>query len=375
MAGVVYILAILAVGVASGGRTNNLLVWTFSFLLSGLLMSGIVSGMMMMPLRVMRIAPRRGQVGEPLLIRYEILNRSRWMPAYDLRAGERVDARAPALDLAGPAWILHIGPGERLHAEAVYRPLRRGPVRLREFEVTSSFPFGLMMKVLRFTQPGEVLIQPEIRALRQDLLARVTAGGFGGHRLSNHGGGADDFFGVRDYRAGDSVRTIAWKRLAGTGRLATIERSRSVPPRVRVLVDLRTPTARLRTVEGEDARMLEERAIVLAASFLSLADRLGYEYALAVAGVEIPSVALRRGHFHREKLLSILAAIDLDADRTPGNGLGTSEERATVIVVHPDRVDIDVAPADAWHFRARELEQLVEGAVAATERTVEEAHP
>jgi hypothetical protein len=89
---------------------------------------------------------------------------------------------------------------------------------------------------------------------------------------------------------------------------------------------------------------------------------MGYEYALCVAGFDIPPVTLRKGHFHREKLLSLLAAIDLDASRGKGNGLGTSEERATVIVVHPDRTNLDVAPADAWHFRAREMEALLQRA-------------
>jgi hypothetical protein len=84
-----------------------------------------------------------------------------------------------------------------------------------------------------------------------------------------------------------------------------------------------------------------------------------------VAGFELPPVSLRKGHFHREKLLSLLAAIDLDAPRGRGNGLGASEERATVVVVHPDRTDLDIAPPDAWHFRARELQSLVEIAVAA----------
>ena len=365
-AGAVYILVIVAVGLAAGGRPNNLLIWVFSFLLAALLVSGVVSGFMMMPVRALRIEPRRGRVGEPLLIRYEVSNTSRVIPAYDIRVDEslRRGRESLPLELAGHAWIMHVGPRERFHGEAVYRPVRRGAVRLASFEVSTTFPFGLMRKTLRFEQAGEVLIHPEIRPLRGDILAKVTSGGIGGNRLSREPGGFDDFFGVREYRPGDSVRAIAWKRLAGTGQLATIERSRAVPPRVRVLIDLRTATASLRVAAGEDARVLEERAIVLAASFVALADRLGYEYALSVAGFDIPPVSLRRGHFHREKIMSALAAIELDAPRTKGNGLSASDERAVVVVVHPDRSDLDVAPADAWHFTARQLESLLDRAPA-----------
>ncbi len=355
----IYALVVLAVGLAAGSRPNNLLVWVFSFLVAALIVSGLLSGFMMMSVRALRIEPRRGRVGEPLLVRYEIANASRVLAAYDLGITEHGKGQN-RLEVAGPAWILHVGPRESLHGEAVFRPTRRGPVRLDEFEVSTSFPFGLLRKTLRFQQVGEVLIHPEIIPLRLDLLAKVTSAGFGGHRLSGSSGGHDDFFGVREYRPGDSIRSIAWKRLAGTGTLATVERSRSVPPRLRVLVDLRTPTDELRVAEGEDARSLEERAIVLAGSFLALADRLGYEYALSVAGLDIPPVALRKGHFHREKLMSSLAALDLDAPRARGNGLAASDERATVVVVHPDRTDLAVAPSDAWHFTARQLDSLRE---------------
>lgn len=369
-AGFVYALIVLVLGIAAGVRPNNLLVLVFGCLLGAIVVSGVVSGFMMMPISATRLAPRRGRVGEPLLVRYEVSNRSRFLPAFDLRVRE---APLPgALGEVGSAWVMHAGPGDRVHAEAVLRPLRRGPVRLASLELSTAFPFGLLRKIVRFTQPGEVLIHPEVRPLRAELLSRVTAGGIGGNRLSSEAGGSDDFFGVREYRPGDSIRRIAWKRLAGTGRLATIERSRSVPPRVRVLLDLRTPTASLRIGADEDGRTLEEAAIVLAASLVSLADRLGYEYALSVGGLEIPAIALRKGHFHREKILSLLAALDLDAARGPGNGLAASDERATVIVVHPDRADTAVAPAESWHFTARQLESLVDRSAA---RASDDANP
>ena len=358
-AGVVYAGVVLAIGIAAGSRPNNLLVWVFACLLAALVASGVVSGFMMMPLRAVRIEPRRGRVGEPLLVRYEIQNSSRVIPAYDLHVAEVDATKATGLEPAGEAWVLHVGPGDRVHAEAVFRPMRRGTLRLARFEVTSTFPFDLLRKVLIYTQPAEVLIHPEVHPLREGVLERVTAGGAGGQRMSSEGGGTDDFFGVREYRPGDSVRQIAWKRLAGTGKLASIERSRSVPPRVRILLDLSRPTSALRVTEGEDARELEERAIVLAASFIAYCDQLGYEYALSVAGFPIPPVALRRGHFHREKIMSLLAALDLELPRAAGNGLSASEERATTIVVHADRADTSLAPSEAWHFTARQLESLV----------------
>jgi hypothetical protein len=120
-AGAIYILVIVAVGLAAGGRPNNLLVWVFSFLLAAMLASGIVSGFMLMPVRALRIEPRRGRVGEPLLVRYEIANASRFLPAYDLRVDEWMfePRSAAAVSSATVATIANIAvPGTSLASAA-----------------------------------------------------------------------------------------------------------------------------------------------------------------------------------------------------------------------------------------------------------------
>ena len=61
--GVVFVVVVLVVGLAAGGRPNNLLVWVFSAMLASLLVSGIVSGFMLLGLRATRVVPRRGRVG------------------------------------------------------------------------------------------------------------------------------------------------------------------------------------------------------------------------------------------------------------------------------------------------------------------------
>ena len=105
-AGVYYVAAILAMGVASGTRPNNLLILVFSALIAALLVSGVLSGFTMMSVRALRIEPRRGRVGEPLVISYEIRNRSRLLPAYDLSVTEQVDQSH--LSRAGDGWALHV---------------------------------------------------------------------------------------------------------------------------------------------------------------------------------------------------------------------------------------------------------------------------
>ncbi len=355
--GFVYCVAVVVVALASVNRPNNLLVWIFAAMLVALLVSGVVSGAMLLRLRAHRIEPRRARVGELLVIRYTLENTARFMPAFDLHVEER--GLPLGLVAAGEAWVLHCGPGDTVHAEAVLRPSRRGLHRLPSFEVWSSFPFGLLRKRLIFERPSDVLVEPEVVPLLPTLLARVARGGLmGGVRASVEVGGGEDFFGVREYRSGDSVRNIAWKRLAGTDQLATIERSRAVPPRVRVVLDLRRATDALRVTGGVDPRTLEEDAITLAASLMALADRQGDEFGLTVLGLEVAAIPLRRGHFHRAKVLAALAAIDLDQPRDASASLRDSAERATILFVHPDRADTTVAPSVGWNFTASQLATL-----------------
>ncbi|MDZ4756241.1 MAG: DUF58 domain-containing protein [Phycisphaerae bacterium] len=370
--GLLYVLLTLVVGIAAANRPNNLLVWVFGAMLSGVLISGIVSGAMLMGVRGTRADPRRGVVGEPMIVRYAITNRARMWPAFNLqieemargrdhngglsRAGQWSDGMRPA---AG--WVLHVGPGDTVHGEAVFFPQRRGRFVFTRFRVWTTFPFGFVRKSLSFDQRTETLVHPRVLALREDLLGALTKGGLGGFRLSSNVGPSEDYFGVREYRPGDSVRQIAWKRMAAGQGVVSIERSSATPPRLRVVVNLRTETAQLRVAEGRTSpREMEETAISIAASVIALAERQGYEVGLTVLGVPALRSPVRRGHWHIEKLMATLAAIDLDAPRDSEAKLPDADrDRSIIVAIHPDRAVPSIAPDGAWHLVSTQLATLV----------------
>jgi uncharacterized protein (DUF58 family) len=392
--GILYVVLTLFVGVAAANRPNNLLVWVFGAMLAGVLISGVVSGGMLMGVRAIRSDPRRAVVGEPLVVRYAISNRSRWWPAFNLhmeelpRPGRGKDPSSQAGGRAWQAaaqpaegWVLHVGPDETVHGEIVFFPERRGRFVFESFRVWTTFPFGLVRKSVAFDQRTEFLVHPRVLPLRPDLLGALTRGGLGGFKLSSRPGPGEDYFGVREYRPGDSIRQIAWKRVALGQGIVSIERSSSTPPRLRVVLNLRTPTDRLRVAtDGPNARELEERAIAIAASTVAMASSQGYEVGLTILGPaeradangRVPVAAdrrspIRRGHWHVEKLMSMLAAIDLDGERDEQAKLPDSDrDRAVIVAVHPDRAVPSIAPDGAWHFVATQMEKLlVEGDVDA----------
>ncbi|MDZ4830233.1 MAG: DUF58 domain-containing protein [Phycisphaerae bacterium] len=372
--GILYVALTILVGVAAANRPNNLLVWVFGAMLAGVMISGVVSGGMLMGIRASRLDPRRGAVGEPLVLRYAVSNRSRIWPAFNLHIEERpvaarkrpADAQIRAMEWQrsmrpADGWVLHVGPGETVHSEVVFVPNQRGRVSFEPLRVWTTFPFGFLRKSVTFEQRTETLVFPRLLSLRDDLISSLVRGGMGGFRLSSSPGPGEDYFGVREYRPGDSVRQIAWKRVAMGQGLVSIERSRTSPPRLRVVLNLRTPTDQLRLSETKlTAREVEENAISLGASLIARAESEGYEVGLTVLGLPTPRVPLRRGHWHVEKLMAALAGLDLDAPRDDhGAVVEADRDRATIVVVHPDRAVPSVAPPGAWHLVGSKLESFV----------------
>lgn len=328
--GLLYLAMVVAVGAAAVHRPGNLLIWVFAALLSGVMLSGILSGQPLMSVRAARSMPRTAHLGEPLAIRYSVGNGSRLWPLFALFVREEGGPPGPR------AFVRHVGPGREAEAESVRWPDRRGPLRLGAMRVESVFPFGLLGKSVRFEEAAECLVLPRVVPLRRGALESLAGGPLPGPTTTGRAGPGSDFLGIREYRPGDSPRHVAWRRSASGGPLAVVERSVDARRRVRVAVDLRRATAELPAAPGGlPARELEEKAISLAASILSRAQQDGFETLLAVLGMPSPAMPARRGHGHLQRQLAALASLDLDAARDPGAALEPAGGRAITFIVQP----------------------------------------
>ncbi|MCP3902354.1 MAG: DUF58 domain-containing protein [Planctomycetes bacterium] len=359
-----YVALILLVAMAAANGGSNLLIWIFGVLTAALLVSGFVSGGTIMRLRVRRLHPGHGLVGEPLVVQYAVTNRGRALPAFNIHLEERPVEGAGDWRMLmnhAPAWVMHAGPRQTVHGEATFWPHRRGEARFGELRLKTSFPFGLIMKSATRRQPQRVLIYPRLFTLRTGVLNAIAPPAAMGTRMTPYAGSGSDYYGLREFRPGDSMRNISWKRTANRDSLVSIERTRPAPPRLRIVLNLTQPTEAIpRSDDGPDPRDLEERAISLAASFVHVADLAGYETGLTILGTDQSPVPVRRSHWHRNRLMALLAAIDLDEPRrAPAPEERPTPDRAAILAIHPDRVDADVIGGDAWHLTAHQLEHLV----------------
>ena len=89
--------------------------------------------------------------------------------------------------------------------------------------------------------------------------------------------------------------------------------------------------------------------------------RSGFEVGLEVLGIDAPRLPVRSGHWHLERMLGALAALELDAPRaaTRAAAIPVRTVRAIVHPVHPSRIDRDVAAEYGWTLVATQLDRIV----------------
>lgn len=332
--GVAYLMVMGLILAAAIYTQANLLFWAFGLTIGGLLMSLVMAWVTLRGIGVQRLLPAHGVAGDGLVIRYHLTNRS-WLPAFSLilrenwgsgsrgwrRQGPVASGRDQMLLARPSGWVLHIGPHQTLQAEAPCWPQRRGPLKFERIEITTSFPFNVIRKIAVFEQAMEVLIYPSLHRMNRRVLYTLSQADPAGRKHIERRGGQDEFYGLREYRPGDSLKLIDWKRTAHAGKLIAREHTQPSPPRIMVLLDLSDTqvAARMPEANGEMPedlqRRLEENAISLTASLICDAYLHGYQIGLAVKGVVATAFPVHHSLPHRTRMLETLGCLDLDVPR------------------------------------------------------------
>lgn len=368
--------------IALGGvnSQNNLLFLAFGVAIAGLLLSGMVGGTSILNVRAERVLPAEAIAGEPMAVRYRVRNSGRVLPSFCLTFEELPDApgrdespevrrsrrqaerNGESARFAAPplAAVLHVGPGEGLTAEGLAAPARRGMLKLDRFVVHSRFPFGLIRKIVEFSQPQRLLVHPAQLAVRRDVLRLPRRGGQSGLDASARVGRGEELFGVREYVPGDSPRDIAWRASARSSNLLVREWAAPRPLRLWIVLTVRP---------GDDATHAET-AIALAASIVRMAaSREDLAVGLAAPGVGLLSPP-RSARSARGPLLNALAMIDLTKPHESANEEKALSvpARSMVIAIHADEVRASSVPAGATHLLASKPEAwMTPGAPAGKE--------
>ncbi|MDX1681499.1 MAG: hypothetical protein R3336_00130, partial [Phycisphaeraceae bacterium] len=191
----------------------NLLFWALGLMIAGMIVSVIGSWLMMRKLEVSRILPDHGVAGEQTILRYRVVNHSHWIPVFGLTIKETwgrgrrgwkregpITEDPPRLDGRPHGWLMHLGPGQVLQAQAPCWPLRRGELTFERLVLSCSFPFGVVGREASFQRPGSLLVYPHLYRVNRKLIHQISNMDPVGHQRLERGGGHEEFFGLRQYR-------------------------------------------------------------------------------------------------------------------------------------------------------------------------------
>jgi uncharacterized protein (DUF58 family) len=275
--------------------------------------------------------PHAGQtVVVELALRNEGADRSAW--AIGLadrweRAGGEATAvpmivatpATPAIPVAGqsdggastetPARVFfpHIGPNAERTESYLWRPGQRGRYSFAAAKLSSRFPLGLFEATRLAVPATEVLVVPALGRLKGEWRGWCDRAGREAAGTSQRRGLLEgDYYGLREWRPGDSRRWIHWRSSARQGSLTTLQFEQPRREELFLVVDLwaaESPTA--------DQREAVERVLSFAATVVADFGRRGdrvLRFALAAAKSQIWLEPLRATD--RDELLDALAVAE-----------------------------------------------------------------
>lgn len=318
--GLVYCSMMMFMGVAAINSQANLLFGVFGLMIGILLVSFTMTRIGLKKLKVTRIMPDHAIVGTPTTINYEVQNNKRFWPTVSVVVAELEGVEAFARQ--PQAYVLHAAPGMSARVPVAVLPKRRGVHFLDQFQLSTSFPFGFVKRAFDRGQRESILVFPAVGQVDPKLLQMARSAESSGPMMRPRRGGMDEFYGLKEFRTGESPRFIYWRRSARTGTLVSKEMTHVSPPRLMLLVDTYVKSAAENCVAVE-------RCIAMAASLASHAISEGLPVGLLAWTGEWTALPSNRGKRHRRDLLTILARLPVNTEQPLPKLLESSYEYQT----------------------------------------------
>lgn len=335
-AGLVFSLVALAIGVVALQTKINFLVLLFGMVLSGLMLSFVLSRTALRKLSLERRVPEGVHAGEPFAVELRATNGKRWLASYGLAVW---DGLPPEVASERPGGVLvELRPRETARLAYTATAARRRVYRLGSVSYSTRFPFGFFHQGRSRAVAGELVVYPRLGVVAPGFLARTQA--LAQTRQQTRAAwGEEEFRNLREYRHGDNPRRIHWKSSAKLGQPLVRELEAVVCERVLIVLDTRCPAS-------GDERL--EAAISFAATLGRDLMLRGYFVSLAAYAPARVVTAAAKGAAGFRVLLEVLARLEPDPRRTLAELVGepsvSAQERVLTVFALRQR-DADAAAA------------------------------
>ncbi len=222
-------------------------------------------------------------------------------------------------------------------------PRRRGRVHFTGLTLARPDVFGLVRSHRRLPLPQSLLILP-----RRYILPRIALPGIceyqpAGVALASAVGQSDEFVALRDYRPGDPLRHIHWRSVAKVDRLIVRENEDEFFVRHALILD---------TFAEPGQEAVFEEAVSVAASFVCAIQTQESLLDLLFVGPEAYCFTAGRGVGHVDRMLEVLASVDLCGDKS-------FPSLQSLVLRHASRVSGCVCVFLAWDEPRQQLVKML----------------
>lgn len=304
--GVIFTGAILMIGLAALNAGVNLLFLILGLALGLLIVSGAITRGSLRRVHVTREAPDAVIAGRPFTARYRVHNQRGHGDVFSLRICELLKIGPHTMRVEG--YVAAVPSNQTVTLDVSICAPVRGTLQFNTVNVSTRFPFGLFGRSLRINAGHETTVFPALLPLRRRLDSGKQNAAWQAMAAREQKRGADEFYGLREHRQGESLRWIHWRSSARTGQLLVREMMDLRPQTVMVVLDSYLPPG-----VPESQR---ENAISAAGTILCHALETGFKVgliALAKSPIIVPPAT---GRGLRSRLMSQLAVLG-DASAEP----------------------------------------------------------
>lgn len=291
---------------AAWNRDNDLLYFLCALSLTVALLAFGLPWLQLRRVTVARSQPGTGYEGTPSPWMLRVRNHS-WWPRFMLQITDRLppqfEGAMPPTLAVGLVWPRSV---RVLRGEVRYP--RRGFYQLGPLALHTAFPVGLVDRHVAVPDSSrEVLVYPRLFRVTRMLVPESGGARRAGHVQLAKPGGDTDFWGVREYRRGDSPRRVHWRASARYGELVVKEFERTADHTIMFVIDMHRDFN-----VGAGAESSFEYAVRIAASLARFAFGQGWAIGLTGSGQHAFELAPARGEAHFRRMLEMLARVECD---------------------------------------------------------------
>lgn len=184
------------------------------------------------------VTPTQTHPGGTVTVQLEIEHGGE-KPLTDLRIVDGVPDPLPVVD-GSPRAALSFQSGDTVTIEYTLRT-RSGVFEFSAAQVRTTSLSGARVSDGAIAPDGDTRVTAQLGIADYPLSEQTTR--MVGELASNHGGEGLEFYGTREYRAGDPANRINWRQYAETQELTTVDYEQREAVEVVVIVDARQPAA------------------------------------------------------------------------------------------------------------------------------------